>query len=237
MCSHERLLTWVGVNQELFAVSTLCEKVNATDPAPGYELAQLLARMRESFSTESWEPLGAAAAFLDGLRPIGQALQRLLYSQVRAFYGELETLRGQFGYLLPVTATPEFEPKSISRKAAAGVYQAFEGLYRWGVSGFRDAFTRAKNLKASGLPWADPRKKKRSWNELSTALERALPSGDSGLAFERVVKVGEQVSELFRGFGGAGVGVFDNPKVTPDFDAIREMYRRGEVVIRVEPRQ
>jgi hypothetical protein len=231
------LLTWVAANQELFAVSTLCEKVNATDPAPGHELAQLLARMRERFSTESWEPLGAVAEFLEGLRPTGQALQRLLYSQARAFYSELETLRCQFGPLLPATPAPEFETRGSSRKAAPGGYAAFDGLYRWAFSGFSGSFTRAKNLKVRGLPWADPRKKKRSWNELATALERALAVGDGALAFAQVVKVGEQVSEILRGFGGDSAGVFDNPEVAPDFDAIREMYRRGEVVIRVEPRQ
>src|SRR5262249_42633221 len=41
------LLTWVAANQELFAVSALCDKVNATDPAPGHELARLVARIRE----------------------------------------------------------------------------------------------------------------------------------------------------------------------------------------------
>ncbi len=233
----QALLTWVAANQELFAVSILCEKVNRTDPAPGHELAQLIARMRERFSTESWEPLSAAAEFLEGLRPTGQALQRLLYSQVRAFYHELETLRCQFGPLLPATPAPPFETKGSSRKAAPGGYVAFDGLYRWAFSGFNDSFARAKNLKVRGLPWADPRKKKRSWNELAAALERGLAVSDGVLTFERVVKSGEQVSEILHGFGSDSAGVFDNPKVSPDFDAIREMYRRGEVVIRVEPRQ
>lgn len=231
------LLTWVAANQELFAVSTLCEKVNTTDPAPGHELAQLLARMRERFSTASWEPLGEAAQFLECLRPTGQALQRLLYSQARAFYKELETLRCQFGSLLPATPAPEFETRRSSLKTAPGGYAAFDGLYSWAFSGFSGSFTRAKELKVRGLPWADPRQKKRSWNELATAIERALAAGDGALPFERVVKIGAQVSEILRGFGSDSAGVFDNPGVAPDFDAIREMYRRGEVVIRIEPRK
>jgi hypothetical protein len=193
--------------------------------------------MRERFSTKSWEPLGEASEFLAGLRPTGQALQRMLYSQARAFYKELEALRCQFGLLLPAISAPEFETRGSSRKVSPGGYAAFDGLYRWAFSGFSASFATAKELKVRGLPWADPRKKKRSWNELATALERALAAGDGALAFERVVKVGEQVSEILRGFGSESAGVFDDPEVAPDFDAIREMYRRGEVVIRVEPRQ
>jgi len=211
--------------------------VKATDPAPSHELGQLLARTRERFSTESWESLGGAAEFLDGLRPTGQALQRLLYSQARAFYSELETLRCQFGPLLPTTPAPEFEAKGNLRKAAAGGYTAFDGLYRWAFSGFSDSFSSAKNLKVRGLTWADPRKKKRSWNELAMALERVLAVGDGALAFERVMKVGEQVSEILRGFGGASAGVFDNPEVAPDFDKLQELFLRGEVVIRIEARR
>jgi hypothetical protein len=231
------LSSWVAVNQELFAVSILCTKIGATDPAPSHELTQLLRKTRERFSTDRWEPLGAAAEFRSALRPISQTLQGLLYSQARVYFGELEQLRQQFGQLLPNTPAPAFEVGNGERRRPRSGYDAFAALYRWALSGFEDAFRRAKQLKGRGHAWADPRKKKRSWNELATAIERILAVGDKTLAFERLVKIGEQVSEILRGIGGDSAGVFDNPKVAPDFDAIREMYRRGEIVIRVEPRQ
>ena len=33
------------------------------------------------------------------------------------------------------------------------------------------------------------------------------------------------------------VDIYDNPANTPDFDALRESFQRGEVVIRVEPKR
>ncbi len=153
------LLTWVAANQELFAVSTLCEKVAATDPAPGHELGQLVARMRERFSTQSWEPLAAAAEFLEGLRPIGEALQRLLYSQARAFYSDLELLRQRLGPLLPRTPAPTFEGEAARRKKKRGGYDDFVDLYRWAMNGLKEGFDRASPYEGGwpdlGEPFAE----------------------------------------------------------------------------------
>jgi len=231
------LLTWVSVNHELFAVTTLCKKVGTTDPAPGHELAQLLARTRERFSTEPWKPLGAAGEFRSALRPISQTLQRLLYSQARAYFAELELLRQRFAQLLPRTPAPALEEGSGARKKSPGGYEAFAALYRWALGGFNDAFVRAKQLKGRGHQWADPRRKKRSWNELSGSLERLIGTKGPAPGIDYVIKVGEQLSELLRGFTGASTGVFDTPEAAPDFDALRDLFLRGEVVIRIEPRQ
>lgn len=231
------LSSWVSVNQELFAVTILCTKIGATDPAPAHELAQLLGRTREQFSTDRWEPLGAAAEFRGALRPISQTLQGLLYSQARVYFGELEQLRQRFGQLLPNTPAPAFEGgKGEHRKGRSG-YDAFAALYGWALSGFNDAFTRAKQLKSRGHGWADPRKKKRSWNELSGSIERLLGMEGSALGIDHVMKVGELLSELLRGFTGTSTGVFDTPEAALDFDVLRECFLRGEVVIRIEPRQ
>jgi hypothetical protein len=231
------LLGWVPLNQELFAVAALCEKVGTTDPAPSHELSQLLARTRERFSTDSWEPLQEAAEFRLALRPIGQSLQGLLYSQARAYFGELELLRQRFSQLLPGTPAPEFEAAGTARKKAPGGYAAFAALYQWALGGFKAAFERAKELKVGGSTWSDPKKKKRSWNELSGAVERELSAKGPSAGIDHVAKVGEQVGELLKGFTAAGSGVFDTPGTAPDFDAVRELFLRGEVVIRIEPRR
>jgi hypothetical protein len=231
------LSSWVSVNQELFAVSILCTKIGATDPAPTHELAQLLARTRERFSTDTWEPLGKAAEFRSTLRPISQTLQGLLYSQARAYFGELEQLRQRFAQLLPARPAPAFDAGNGERRKARSGYDGFAALYRWALSGFNDAFARAKQLKGRGHSWADPRKKKRSWNELSSSLERLLGMEGSALGIDHVIKVGEQLSELLRGFTATSTGVFDTPEAAPDFDVLRERFLRGEVVIRIEKRQ
>jgi len=231
------LSSWIPVNQELYAVATLCTKIGHTDPAPVHELAQLLARTRERFSRESWEPLGAVAEFRGELRSISQALQGLMYSQARAYFAEVELLRQRFAPLLPNTPVPTFEAEHGERRKARSGYDAFAALYRWALSGFNDAFARAKDLKTRGQPWADPRRKKRSWNELSGRLERLLGMEPSTLGIDRVMKAGEQLNELLRGFTGASIGVFDAPEAAPDFDLLRERFLRGEVVIRIEPKQ
>jgi len=231
------LSSWVPVNQELFAVTTLCTKIGATDPAPVHELTQLVARARERFSRESWEPLASAQDFRAEIRPISQALQGLLYSQARAYFGEVELLRQRFGLLLPGTPAPTFEAGNGGGRKARSGYDAFAALYRWAWSGFSDAFARAKRLKGRGQPWADPRRKKRSWNELAGGLERLLGTEASALGIDYVMKAGEQLSELLQGFTGTGMGVFDTPEAALDFDALRERFLRGEVVIRIEPRQ
>jgi len=231
------LSDWIPVNQELFAVTTLCTKIRETDPAPAHELAQLLTRTRERFSREAWKPLNAAAQFRAELRSISQALQELLYSQARAYFGEIELLRARFAPLLPSTPAPTFEAGNGGRKRTCSGYDAFAALYRWALSGFNDAFARAKRLKARGQPWADPRRKRRSWNELSGSLERLLGAETSTLGIDHLIKTAEQLTELLRGFTGTCMGVFDNPEVAPDFDTLREWYLRGEVVIRIEPRE
>jgi hypothetical protein len=231
------LSSWIPVNQDLFAVATLCMKIGPSDPTPIHELTQLLARTRERFSRESWEPLGAAQEFRGELRMISQALQGLLYSQARAYFGEVELLRQRFAPLLPSGPAPTFERGSGGRKKDRSGYDAFAALYRWALSGFNDAFSRAKRLKDRGQPWTDPRKKRRSWNELSSSLECLLKRQVSNLGMEHVMKAGERLSELLRGFAEAGTGVFDTPEAAPDFDALRERFLRGEVVIRIEPKE
>jgi hypothetical protein len=231
------LASWVSVNQELFAAAILSTKIGATDPAPAHELTQLLGKTRERFSTARWEPLGAAAAFRGALRPISQTLQGLLYSQARVYFGELEQLRQRFTQLLPGTPAPAFEAGNGEKRKARSGYDAFAVLYGWALSGFNDAFARAKQLKGRGHVWADPRKRKRSWNELSGNLERLLGMGGSVLGIDHVMKVGEQLGELVRGFTGTNTGVFDTPEAALDFDVLRERFLRGEVVIRIEPRQ
>jgi hypothetical protein len=231
------LAGWVPVNQELFAVATLCTKIGDSDPAPAHELTQLLARTRERFSTASWEPLASAPEFRAALRPISQSLQGLLYSQARAFFGELELLRQRFGPLLPCTPGPGFEGGTVERKKRRGGYDAFAELYRWAMSGFKDAFNRASSLKVDGQPWADPRRKKRSWKELASAMEKLLAERNGEVSIEQVTKAGTLLTEILRGFSGTNSGVFDTPAIVPDFDALRERFMRGEVVIRIEPRQ
>jgi hypothetical protein len=230
------LVRWMPVNQELFAVATLCTKIGSSDPAPAHELTQLLARTRERFSTASWEPLGSAPEFRAALRPISQSLQGLLYSQARAFFGELELLRQRFGPLLPRTPVPGFEGDTVERKKRRGGYDAFAELYRWALSGFKEEFDRASRLRAGGQTWTDPRRKKRSWKELASAMEKVLAERNGDVSIEQVTKAGSLLTEILRGFSGTNSGVFDTPAVVPDFDALRDRFMRGEVVIRIEPK-
>ncbi|HMP03964.1 MAG TPA: ATP-binding protein [Gemmatales bacterium] len=231
------LSAWVPVNQELYAVSTLCTKIGDTDPAPAHDLARLVEGTREQFSTQSWAPINASREFRAALRSISEDLQGLLYSQARAFYGELEALRQQFGPLLPQVPAPAFEGEATRHKKRRGGYDAFAELYRWALSGFRDVFDRASRLKADGQTWADPRRKKRSWKELASGVEKLLAEGNGDVGIEEVTKAGTLLTEILRGFSETNSGVFDTPAAAPDFDALRERFMRGEVVIRIEPRQ
>ncbi|MDW8243296.1 MAG: hypothetical protein RMJ88_08800 [Thermogemmata sp.] len=231
------LLSWMPVNQELSALTTLTLKIALTDPAPAYELNQLIARMREHFSTRSWEPLGSARKFRRELQTISRVLQGLLYSQLQVYLKEVELLRQRFGPLLPNTPAPTLEAVRKRSKAVHTHSNPFAALYDWALSGFQAAFTRAKRLKAQGQPWMDPCNKRRSWNELASTVENMLVSRATGKGLEHVLKVGEKLTELLRGFTGRGVGVFDSPEAPPDFDTLREQFLRGEVVIRVEPKK
>jgi hypothetical protein len=231
------LAAWVPVNQELFAASILSTKIAATDPAPAHELAELVGGMRERFSTDKWQPLRGASEFRAALGPVSQGLQRLVYSQARAYFAELEALRQKFGRLLPQSPSPGFEMDSGGRKKAHGGYDVFAALYRWALGGFKAAFERAKQLRTGGHGWADPRRRKRSWNEVSGQLERLLGTEGSAIGIDLVMKTGEQVKELFQGFAESGTGVFDSADTALDFETLRERFLRGEVVIRIEPRR
>src|SRR5262249_38805284 len=149
----------------------LCTKIGDSDPAPAHDLARLVEKAREQFSTQSWAPINSSQDFRVKLRPISEDLQRLLYSQAHAFYGELELLRQRFGPFLPHTPAPAFELDARHNKRRGG-YNAFAELYRWTISGFKEAFERASHMKASGKSWTAPRRKTRSWKEHATAFEK-----------------------------------------------------------------
>jgi hypothetical protein len=230
------LLTWMPVNQELFSVTNLATKIVDTDPAPAHQLEQLLARMRERFTTESWEPVHSADAFRGDVQAIGKTLQGLLYSQIRTYVAEVDQLRQKFARLLPATPSPSFETESGTQGKRQRGYDAFSALYQWAMAGFSEACKRAKKLKGRGQTWADPRKN-RKWSDLLGNVERSLEMDRATIGLHQVLKAGEWLNDLLDGFEGTSTGVFDTPEDVPDFDAIRERFLRGEVVIRIEPRQ
>ncbi len=92
-------------------------------------------------------------------------------------------------------------------------------------------------MKADGQTWANPLQKKRSWKELASGLEKLLAEGNGAVGMEEVTKAGILLTEILRGFAQTTSGTFDCPSAAPDFEALRERFMRGEVVIRIEARE
>jgi hypothetical protein len=229
------LLPWLPLMQQLTATDALSAKVEPTDGAPRALLSDLVAEYRSRFSTEGWPPLSEAKAFRARLQPIEAQVQGLVFSQAKAFYGELETLRERFATLLPRTPPPAFDP-GPGRNGALPALAAFSALYRWARGGFSEAFGRAKRLRADKVPWSDTRGRRRSFSDVAGPIEGALRSEETLPSFPALVALGERLGELFAGFrcDREGGGVYDDPQQVPDFEAMRELFLRGELVIRVE---
>ena len=194
--------------------------------------------VREQFATAFWEPLFAWEDFAQRLQHIQAQVQGLLFSQVRIFHQELETFRQRFGPLLLSTPPPAFDPVQDCNRPDSSGYSSFQALYQWVVSGFRHAFEDRKRLHAGGIPWRTLHGSRRSWTEYVRQIEKALSTQEIHPEFTSLVALGQQIADLCAGFVTAPrtLTTYDDPKQSPDFEAIKQLFLQGLVVIRIERR-
>ncbi len=236
---------WEPQNDQLRATGILCEKVRASDPGPLKTLNQLICDYRERFSVDAWSGLGAVDEFAKRLQSVQSEVQGLLFRQMQAFNREMETLRKEYPLLLPSTAPPAFDAILDRDAKEVVLHETFQRLYRWALTEFQAVVTECRQRKEKGLPWRDFSSAHMGWKDIDRQVEKALKSVTGAVDFDDVCQVGAKVLRMHNGFaagnghskeGGSQSKVYDNPLEPPDFEQLKNMFARGEVSIRVEPR-
>lgn len=239
------LSLWSARNDQLSSTVMLCEKVRATDPGPLKTLSRLVRDFREKFSTDSWSSIGAVNEFAERLQSVQSEVQGLLFRQVQAFNQELETLRRSYLTLLPATPPPSFDITADGEAGRTTLNKTFQQLYGWALNGFRAVIADCRRRKEKGVPWRDLTSSHTSWKDIDRQVEKALQAVSDTGDFGAICQVGDKVLRMLNGFTagngksktvGVGSSVYDNPLEPPDFEQLKNMFVRGQVLIRVEPR-
>ncbi len=239
---------WAPRNDQLRATGILCEKVRDTDPGPLKTLHQLVRDYRERFSLDAWSSLGTADEFGARLRSVQSEVQGLLFRQAQAFNRELETLRREYRLLLQSTRTappPSFDAAVNGNANLDTLHEVFQQLYRWALAEFRAVAAECRQRREKGQAWRDLSSAHTSWKEVDQQVEKACQAIMGGADFEAICRVGDKVLRMLNGFiasdsksngGGLRPVTYNDPSEPPDFEQLKDIFMRGEVSIRVEPR-
>jgi hypothetical protein len=236
---------WKPRNDQLRATWILCEKVRASDPGPLKTLNHLIRDYRERFSIDAWSGIGSVDEFAKRLQSVQFEVQGLLFRQMQSFNREMETLKEEYPLLLPLTAPPAFDVILDSEAKEVVLHELFQRLYRWALIGFQAKVDECRQRKEKGVPWRDIPSAHTSWKDIDQQVEKALRAATGAVDFDDVRQVGTKVMRMLNGFvssnghskkGGPQATVYDNPLEPPDFEQLKNMFARGEVSIRVEPR-
>jgi hypothetical protein len=241
------LSLWSARNDQLSSTGILCERVRATDPGPLKTLNKLIRDYREHFSVDAWSSLGAVNEFAKRLQSVQFEVQGLLFRQVQAFNRELELLRNSYLPLLPSTPPPSFDVTiDVEVRRSTNLNKTFQQLYRWALTGFRSAIADCRRRKRSGLHWRDPSSGHTSWNDIDRQVEKTLQAVSGTPDLGGVCMVGDKLLRMLDGFSagndkskanGLRPSVYGNPLEPPDFVRLEELFVRGQILIRVEPRK
>jgi hypothetical protein len=241
------LTLWEPQNKQLRSTQELCAKVCDKEPGTAQALDQLVDDFRERFATDSWGPVFASSEFSGRLRTIQSEVQGLLYRYVKAFNRELEMLKKQFSGLLPSTPPPMFDVSVEDDERYNSIHESFQQLYRWALEGFQSVVTDCRDRKQNGVQWRNPTNSRISWKELYSQVEELLQATSSSmLDFEMVQNIGTKVEKMLIGFAyvddeeepiGFEPKVYDNPASPPNFKQMEELFLKGRIKIRVEPKK
>ncbi len=239
---------WAPQNDQLRATGILCEKVRDTDPGPLKILDRLVRDYRERFSVDAWSSLGSADEFGERLRSVQSEVQGLLFRQAQAFNRELETLRREYYPLLLSTQTgppPSFDIAMDGEADHDTLHEIFQQLYRWALTGFRAVVAGCRQRKEKGQSWRDPSSAHTSWKDVDRQVEKACQAITGTADLEAVRQAGDKVLRMLNGFAasdgkskdnGLKSVTYDNPSDPPDFEQLKGLFARGEISIRVDPR-
>lgn len=238
------LNSWSPENEQLRATGMLCNEVSTTDPGPLQRLRKLVNDYREKLSVETWPTLLKVPDFAAKLRSVEFEVQSLLYRQLQAFSHELETIKNEYWVLLPATPPPVFETPVGENIRSRSRRNSFNELYGWTLTGFRSVIADCRKRKENGVPWRDHSASHISWKDMDGQVERALQAINGSGDFKNILHAGDKILRMLRGFdsgngklNGSVPAVYDNPARPPDFDHLEEIFVRGQVVIRVEPKR
>jgi hypothetical protein len=228
--------SWQAVNERLASLSALGAKVAGSDAALGRSVSELAASLRERFATDRWEPVFAHADVAARLGALEAQAQRLLFSRVQAYFGELDALRVRFNDFLsgpaPQIEAPEGRAKGDDRGPN------FTALYTWALGGFSAALDRLRARKASGTGWKHPSKKSQSWSDVDGQMNRALAMARSAPCFPSVTRVGELLLLMRQGFMVAaaerGEAVYEGADAAVALGDVERLLAEGRVRVRVE---
>lgn len=237
------LLNWIPIDSQVVSVTLLCDKISSTDPGPSQSLGMLISEYREQFATERWTPLHSFDDFSERLKAIQAEVQELLYRYLQAFNSELNYFNKEFKQLLPTSQPPQFEIDNNDKLNS--IQDCFQCLYRWAIEGCRHTFTKCSSIRRDGVSWRDC-SGSLSWNELSHEIKELLKNDVNNTTFEMVCTLGSKVTRLTNGFYKSkekkkeqiiiSTRVYDNPQSPPNFKELEELFNRGSILIKIEPK-
>jgi hypothetical protein len=230
------LRAWLPVNDRLASLVALGAKVGQTDPALARSVAALTSELRERFATDSWAPVHEHKEVASRLAALESQAQGLLFSRVRAYFGELDTLRVRFNDFLCGPAPQLTVQKVPARGDAPG--PSFASLYSWALQGFTAARNRLRERRARGLAWRHPTRKSQSWRDIDAQFGRALAAACSAPDFPAVVRVGELLLLMRQGFAVAdaerGEAVYEGADGAVALPDVAHLLSEGRVRVHLE---
>jgi hypothetical protein len=230
---------WLPLNERLASLAALGAKVSASDPALDRSVRSLVADLRQHFATGDWTPVlnhEDVAARVSGLESQAHGL---LFSRVRAYLGELDTLRVRFNDFLSGPA-PQVAGLGGPRRAEdAG--PDFARLYAWAAQGFKAAAERLRARRGRGQAWRHPTRKSQSWTDIDGQLARALAAVRSAPDFASVTRLGELLLLARQGFliaaAERGEAVYEGAEFDMDLSELAKLLADGVVRVQVTWRQ
>jgi hypothetical protein len=232
------LANWVGPNTQLGAARELATKISSADPGPTYMLDRLVAEFRERFAVEEWKPIFAFDEFSERLHKPQTEIQNLLFRHCQAFYRERSALLTAYPSILPISA-PDFADAGAKTYNGNLPQISYERLYDWACSHFETAIKNARDLRAAGASWRDPRSTKRGWPEIESRAMQLLREARKKRDYESVLAVGVAVTRISNGFlpASGSLSRYDDPQKPPDFAKLAKMFHAGLVKIQVEAKR
>src|SRR5262249_9768926 len=160
--------------------------------------SNLIADLRERFATDNWAPVKAHEVIAEQLSALESQAQGLLFSRVRAYLGELDALRVQFGDFITGPAPQIAEVNGSNPGEIKG--PNFKALYDWTVKGFAASVERLRARRTQGQLWRHPTRKSQSWTDLDGQVHRAFEAASSTADFSTICRVGELLLLMRQGF-------------------------------------
>jgi hypothetical protein len=221
------LRQWQTLNERIAAIEELMTKIGGSDPGLARTIADLMSSLREQLATEDWGPIVAHEDVAARLAEIERQSHGILFSRVKAYLREAETLRTRFGEFL-TGSPPEIDGEP-----------QFRNLYVWACDCFSSVRTRLTDRWARERQWQHPTRKSQRWGDVIGQLDRAIEALKPTLSYSTVTNVGELLLLVRGGFLTAAVAqrveyILDRPEHADDIAGLAELIATGQIRIRVE---